>query len=139
MRSKHGRIALAIVTATIFAAPIAIAYAYSIYPGATGGNGVSQPVQSPPPGGATTSFDFGSAWGQLSAPFEGFLNNLGNITPSDLPSQVINPSKQIQSMIPQNFSSKDVVMMILNFLALITGWLIGLSTQLANWVISLIK
>ncbi len=105
-------------------------FAYSIY----AQSGVSAQSEQTSGGAATTtSYDFGSAWNQLSAPFQTFFNNLGNVSQNDLPAQA-NPSTQIQSMIPGG--NNGILVEILNFLSLVTGWLIGLADGLAKWVIS---
>jgi hypothetical protein len=134
MRPKPVRIilvAIAIITAASFAAPAA--KAYSIYGDASTSQESGQP--------ATTSFDFGSAWHELSTPFQSFFNNLSNVRPSDLPSQFVNPSTQIQSMMPRGVAGteQNIFTASLNFLSMINGWLIGLSDRFVVWVISMIK
>jgi len=115
-----------VVVVLISSAPF-MARAYSINATAT------VPVSSP------TSFDSTGSWTQLSAPFQNFFTNLNNVSPSDLPNEIVHPSTQLQSMIPPNLNGNTVVTDIFNFLTVTTGWLIGLSDKFAGWVISLIK
>lgn len=107
------------------------AFAYSIYP-----NNNPQPstVGST---AATSSFDFGSAWSQLSAPFQGFFNNMQMISPSDTEIQI---QTQIQSTLPSlPTQGENILTSVVNFLSWIINWLINISNQFAGWVVWAIK
>ena len=103
-----------------------VAHAYSIHPSSG----------TPQVGPVTTSSGYGDTLNRLSGPFKGFLNSLGNVTTTDLPSQVVNPSKQIQAMIPQDNS--NILVPIVKFVSITNDWLIEKSGQMILWAISLV-
>lgn len=112
-----------------------VANAYSIYPDTSTTNAGSTPQPNDASVAATTSsFDVGSAWGQLTSPFQNFWNSMQTISPGDFSNfNPSNPSVSIPPSVQGNLQTLFVA--VLTFFSWIFGWLKGVS----DWLVSLVK
>ena len=113
--------------AVIFLLSACAALAYSIYPSPetpqSAGTSVVENTN------VSGTINFKNAWNELSPPFEGFFTSIQNITPAETQVQL-----QVQSFLPPG--GNNPLIPILNFLSWSVNGLVGISDQIAVWVIS---